>query len=92
MSTFVSSAFRVPLVTSGIASGMPPVPVSHRRPGPWRMNQVSIVNWAAPSPGACAEGHVVVRAVEVERERRHCRRHLEVDLEGLVREPGRRGR
>ena len=44
MLTFESSLSARPLVTSGIALAMPPVPVSVPTPVPVRLNQVSSVN------------------------------------------------
>ena len=47
------SASARPLVTSGIAEAIPPVPVLVPTPAPVRLNQVSSVNWGAPSEAAC---------------------------------------
>src|SRR6266511_3345739 len=52
MSCVVPSASARPLVTSGIALAMPPEPVLVPIPAPVRLNHVSNVNCAAPSPGA----------------------------------------
>ena len=52
MSRLLPSASPRPLVTSGIAAGSPPVPVERLTPGPSRLNHVSMVNAAAPRPGA----------------------------------------
>src|SRR3954466_15818737 len=52
MSTFEPSASARPFVTSGIALAMPPEPVLVPMPAPVRLNHVSSVNCAAPSPGA----------------------------------------
>src|SRR5215210_4693341 len=41
-----------PLLISGTAEARPPVPVLVPAPAPVRLNQVSSVNWVAPSPGA----------------------------------------
>ena len=51
MSTGPPSASAMPFVTSGIAV-TPSVPVNVAMPAPSRRNHVSIVNLAAPSPGA----------------------------------------
>ena len=51
MSTLLPSFSARPFVTSGTAV-TPPVPVLVATPVPSRRNQVSIVNVAAPSPGA----------------------------------------
>ncbi len=51
MSTLLFSPSARPLVTRGIAS-TPPVPVLVETPAPSRLNQVSTVKFAAPSPGA----------------------------------------
>ena len=52
MSTLLPSASARPLVTSGMASTMPPVPVLVETPALSRLNQVSMVNVAASRPGA----------------------------------------
>ena len=46
---------------------MPPVPVVTPTPAPVRLNQVSRVKVVTPRAEALAEGHVVVRAVELQR-------------------------
>src|SRR5215218_11410479 len=46
------SASARPLVTSGTADAMPPLPVLVPTPAPVRRNHVSKVNCAAPSPAA----------------------------------------
>src|SRR5437773_2733991 len=51
MSTLLPSLSERPLVTSGTAV-MPPVPVVVVAPAPSRRNHASIVNVAAPRPGA----------------------------------------
>src|SRR5436309_3764940 len=52
MSTLLPSASARPLLRSGIASGMPPVPVLVPTPAPSCLNHVSMVNVAVPRPGA----------------------------------------
>ena len=53
MSTLAGvSASAPPLVTSGMAVAMPPVPVVTPRPAPVRLNQVSSVKLVTPSDGA----------------------------------------
>ena len=61
------SASAPPLVTSGMALAMPPVPVVTPTPAPSRRNQVSSVKLVTPSAAALPEGDVVVGAVEAER-------------------------
>ena len=53
------SASAPPLVTSGIALAMPPVPVVTPTPAPVRLNQVSSVKLVTPSARRRAEGDVV---------------------------------
>src|SRR6266571_8951803 len=52
MSTLLPSVSARPLVTSGMPSAMPPLPVLVPMPGPSRVNHVSMVNVAVPKPGA----------------------------------------
>ncbi|SRR6266542_4429804 len=52
MSTFEPSASARPLVSSGIALAMPPLPVFVPTPTPVRSNHVSSVNREAPNDGA----------------------------------------
>src|SRR5438093_2457964 len=52
MSTLLFSASARPFVTSGMAAARPPVPLVVVCPAPSRLNHVSIVNVAVPSPGA----------------------------------------
>ena len=44
------SASAPPLVTSGMAEAMPPVPVDVATPAPSRRNQVSMVKFWTPRP------------------------------------------
>ena len=52
MSTLLFSASPRPFVRSGMALAIPPVPVSWLRRAAVRLNHTSIVNVAAPRPGA----------------------------------------
>ena len=52
MSTLLPSLSARPLVSNGIAAGIPPLPVFVATPAPVRINQVSRVNARTPRPGA----------------------------------------
>src|SRR5438128_6819087 len=52
MSTLLFSASARPFVTNGMAAARPPVPLVVVCPVPSRLNHVSTVNVAVPSPGA----------------------------------------
>ena len=67
------SASARPLVISGIALAMPPLPVLVPTPPPVQRNQDSRVKVEASRPAACAERHVLARAVEGRRAGRNVR-------------------
>ena len=60
------SASAPPLVTSGIALAMPPVPVVTPTPAPVRRNQVSSVKLVAPRAGAVPNVTYCVDAVQLQ--------------------------